>query len=44
MKSILNDDLPIGGFEADENLIASSESEEVLDFNETMDDIKRHYG
>lgn len=44
MKSILNDDLPIGGFEADENLIASSESEEVLDFKETMKDIKRHYG
>lgn len=44
MKSILNDDLPIGGFEADENLIAGSESEEVCDFNETMNDIKRHYG
>ena len=43
MLKILEDDLPIGGLQAEEHAMAQSEQEELDDFNEAIKDIKQKY-
>ncbi len=41
MLQILEDELPIGSFEAEEHQIGQSEDEEKIDFDNTIEDIKK---
>jgi SNF2 family DNA or RNA helicase len=43
MFRLLEDDLPIGTFEVEEYQIGQSESEEAIDFEETIKDIKQRF-
>jgi len=44
MLRLIEDDLPVGTFETEDHEMEQTESEEVLDFEETMRDIKQQYG
>jgi SNF2 family DNA or RNA helicase len=44
MLRLIEDDLPVGTFEAEDHEMEQTESEEALDFEETMRDIKQQYG
>lgn len=44
MLRLIEDDLPVGTFEAEDHEMEQTESEEALDFEETLRDIKQQYG
>ena len=42
MQQLLEDDLPVGSFDAEDQQLGQSEEEEKIDFDETIIDIKKH--
>ena len=44
MLSLLEDELPVGTFETEEKQMEQTEDEEAIDFEETLKDLKKHFG